>query len=75
MFVAEQPLIAWGISCKAEVTFLAKTDGAWMRIDALNAFYRSEKSCDNGGTALGDTYTFMRTLYITLYNEHTHCQQ
>ena len=25
----------------------------------LDAFYRSEESCDNGRTALGGTYTFM----------------
>ena len=26
----------------------------------LGAFYRAEESCDNGRTALGGTYTFMR---------------
>ena len=34
-----------------------------MRIDALDAFYRSEKSCDNGHTALGDAYPFMLAEY------------
>ena len=27
----------------------------------LGAFYRAEESCDNGRTALGGTYTFMRS--------------
>ena len=27
----------------------------------LDAFYRAEESCDNGRTALGGTYTFMRS--------------
>ena len=47
-----------------------------MRIDALVAFYRSEKSCDNGHTALGDAYPFMLAQYSTAGNDdniHAQC--